>query len=114
MKQKNLIPIILIAGGAVLIFTAIAFIIWPSNSNSGQESNSELVYVEGAHPEVPRVSLDDAKLAYDQGGAVFVDVRGTEAFQTSHIPGAMDIPGQEIGMRIDELSSSAWIITYCT
>lgn len=40
-------------------------------------------YVEG-----PRIDLAAAKGAADAGTAVFIDVRGREAFERSRIPGA--------------------------
>ena len=66
--------------------------------------------------EVPRVSLADAKAAFDNGSAVFVDVRSSEAYQTSHVPGAVSVPLDEIennpaGLNLDK---EQWIITYCT
>jgi hypothetical protein len=64
--------------------------------------------------EIPRVSLEDAKAAFDSGGAVFVDVRAQASWQESHIARALSIPVNEIETRLDELSPDQWIITYCT
>lgn len=66
--------------------------------------------------EVPRVTVEEARAAFDSGSAVFVDVRSSEAYQTSHIPGAVSIPLDEIennpaGLNLDK---EQWIITYCT
>jgi hypothetical protein len=66
--------------------------------------------------EVPRVPLDIAKAAIDTGEAIVVDVRSAEAYQASHIPGAISIPLQDIeanptGLKLDK---DQWIITYCT
>jgi 3-mercaptopyruvate sulfurtransferase SseA len=62
--------------------------------------------------EVPRVSLADAKAAYDNSSAVFVDVRDAESYAQGHIPGALSIPLTEIPNRSSELDPSDWIITY--
>ncbi len=64
--------------------------------------------------DIPRVSLADAKAAYDQGTAVFVDVRDAQSYAQGHIPGAINIPLNELGSRIKELDPTAWIIPYCT
>ena len=64
--------------------------------------------------EVPRVSLADAKAAFDSGSAVFVDVRSAASYADSHIPGALSIPEPDIQSHLDKLDPSKWIITYCT
>jgi 3-mercaptopyruvate sulfurtransferase SseA len=69
---------------------------------------------EDPYYEVPRVSLEDAKAAFDNLEAVFVDVRGTAAFQAGHISSALSIPGTELTSRLSELDPKQWIITYCT
>ena len=66
--------------------------------------------------EVPRVSVEEAKAALDSGAAVIVDVRGHDAFEASHVAGAISIPLSEIetnptGLNLDK---DQWIITYCT
>lgn len=64
--------------------------------------------------DAPRVSLGEAKAAFDRGAAVFVDVRSESAYAESHIPGALSIPLAELESRLDELNPDQWIITYCT
>lgn len=66
--------------------------------------------------DVPRVSLEDALVALNTGAATIVDVRSAEAFEVSHIPGALHIPVETIEAnpgRID-IDKNEWIITYCT
>jgi len=65
-------------------------------------------------PNIERVSLQDAYQAYQDGSAVFVDVRGDPFYFQAHIPGALNIPLNDLPDRIQELDPSAWIITYCT
>ncbi|MEW6239310.1 MAG: rhodanese-like domain-containing protein [Chloroflexota bacterium] len=64
--------------------------------------------------EAPRISLDEARAAFDSGAAVFVDVRSEAAYAEGHIPGALSIPLAELESRLDELDPAQWIITYCT
>ena len=66
--------------------------------------------------EVPRVSVEDAKLALDSGEAVIVDVRSSEAYAEVHIAGAVLIPLGEFEGNIANvpLDKDQWIITYCT
>ena len=70
--------------------------------------------VEAQPTDVPRVEAEAAKEAYEDGSAIFLDVRSEGAFEAGHIPGALNIPLAEIETRLSELDSQAWIITYCT
>jgi 3-mercaptopyruvate sulfurtransferase SseA len=69
---------------------------------------------EQTYPEIPRVSLSDAKAAYDNNAAIFVDVRPAASYQAGHIKGALNIPESELSYRLSELPKNRWIITYCT
>jgi rhodanese-related sulfurtransferase len=66
--------------------------------------------------EVPRVSIEEARAAFESGMAVIVDVRSPSAFEASHIAGAISIPLGEIERNPTELAigENQWIITYCT
>ena len=66
--------------------------------------------------DVPRVSVDDTIAAVQSGEVIVVDVRSVQAFQASHIPGALSVPLFDIetnpaGVGLDK---EKWIITYCT
>lgn len=66
--------------------------------------------------EVPRVSVEDARMALESGAAVMVDVRDPGAFESRHITGAMSVPLGEIERNPADLplDREQWIITYCT
>ena len=64
--------------------------------------------------EVPRVSLEEAKAAFDAKTAVFLDVRSAGSYAAGHVPGALSIPLNEMEARLGELDPQQWIITYCT
>ena len=66
--------------------------------------------------DVPRVSVEDAAAAIQSGEAVVVDVRSLQAYQASHIPGALSIPLAQIESNPAGvgLEKDKWIITYCT
>jgi len=114
MINRSRIPFILIGGGLVLIIGALAWLLISANTAPSTESGPEFVMVRGPHPDIPRVSLEDAKEAFDNGDAVFLDVRGDEAYTISHIPGAISISENDLVSRFNELTPSEWIITYCT
>ena len=66
--------------------------------------------------DVPRVTVEEAKAAFDSGQAIIVDVRSTESFVLSHITDALSIPLTRIedSPKSVTLDKNRWIITYCT
>ncbi len=114
MNQRTLLAIGSIAVmiiGAVLILSAV-------NASPAQPPQPALAAptapAEIPNPEIPRVSLGNAKAAYELKSAVFVDVRDAQSYQASHIPGAVSIPLADLPNRLNELKPTDWIITYCT
>jgi 3-mercaptopyruvate sulfurtransferase SseA len=66
------------------------------------------------YPEVPRISVADARDRWESGDAVIVDVRSPAEYEQAHVPGTLNIPVAEIGTRYTELPRGVEIITYCT
>ena len=54
--------------------------------------------------DVPRVPVDEAKRAFDNGEAIIVDVRSAEAYAAGHATGAINIPLAGFENNIDNLS----------
>jgi len=65
---------------------------------------------------VPRATVEETKAALESGAAIIVDVRSAEAYEASHIPGAINIPLGEFETNPTDLKldKEQWIITYCT
>lgn len=104
--SNKVLPLFLILVGIILCLAVLILQLarWPgSQANSSQSLG-----------QAERVSLANAKLAFDQGRAVFLDVRSAESFQEGHIPGSVNIPLAELQIRLNELDPNRWIITYCT
>ena len=109
---------------AVLALTALACnALLPLPNSDGEPTQIiEPVFTQsqGGIPQtedaVPRVTVEQAKAAVDSGAAVIVDVRSQEAYETSHIAGALFIPLEDFENDITslELGKEQWIITYCT
>jgi len=113
-KRKNRIspvPVFFAIGGGLLLIVAAILL---ATQNAPAAPTPVASHEEETYPEIPRVSLDDAKAAMDAGTAVFVDVRAAEAYQGGHIAGAVNIPLGELEARLGELDKEQWIITYCT
>jgi 3-mercaptopyruvate sulfurtransferase SseA len=66
--------------------------------------------------DVPRISVEEARVAVESGEALLVDVRSAEAFAAGHAAGAISIPlvNFERDPAAIDLKKDQWIITYCT
>jgi 3-mercaptopyruvate sulfurtransferase SseA len=109
MKKRSLLHIILIVSGALIVILAIVVGLQPRTPHPSPVTSEEENF-----PEVPRVSLTEARKAYDAQSAVFIDVRDTSAYQDAHVPGALSFPLAQLETQLNQLSKSDWIITYCT
>ncbi len=87
------------------------------NASAKPANPTPSVNVPEQTPEdkMPRVRVDEAKKLVTDGKAIIIDVRGTEAYKSAHIKGALDIPltrleaGDFKGLPRDKR-----IISYCT
>ena len=61
---------------------------------------------------VPRITVAEAREAFEKGKAIIVDVRSESAYHAGHILGARWMP--DIASRIKELPRDKMIITYCS
>jgi len=65
--------------------------------------------------KVPRIGPEEAKKLVDAGKAVIIDVRGTDAYKTAHVKGALDYPLSKIEAKdFSGLPKNKRIIAYCT
>ena len=105
-NRRNLFPLFLLGGGLLLLLAGLAVVFL------NRPPQAPLTATPASVAQVQRVSLDDTKAAYGVGTAVFVDVRPPSSYEASHIPGALNIPLNELPTRLGELDADAWIITY--
>ena len=110
-RSKSQVPIFFAIGGGVLLVVAAILL---ATQNASADPTPAAPLGEATYPEIPRVSLPDAKAAFDARSALFVDVRSADAYQGGHITGAVNIPLEELGSRLGELDPKQWIIPYCT
>ena len=113
-KNKFFTPVWIIAVGIVLLL--LSAVVYSrlnplDESSTAQTGESSPVETIG---EVPRVPLDEAKEAFDNGTAVFVDTRSYDSYIEGHIPGAVLVPLSETEAGLGQLNPSSWIIPYCT
>lgn len=59
------------------------------------------------------VSRQELMIAMRDGGVTLLDVRPDEEFALGHLPGAVNIPLEELEKRLSELPKDTEIIAYC-
>ncbi len=64
--------------------------------------------------DAPRITLVDAKKAFDADEAIFVDTRAEGAYKDEHIKGAINIMAGTVDANVSKLSKSKKIIAYCS
>ncbi len=108
-KTGSNIPVyVMIGAGVVLLLLVLVVLLQGMGGNDG--SSEALMGADG----IQRVSLEEAKQAFDEGTAVFLDVRGDDVYAMEHVTGALSIPLGEVESRLGELDPGQWIIPYCT
>ena len=103
-------PLLLIIGGVVILVAVLIYIAINAPTTSVPQSSS----ISIPFPNIPRVTVEDTKQAYDRQSAVIVDVRDSGSYGAGHVAGSINIPLDELENRLGELSKDSWIITYCT
>jgi 3-mercaptopyruvate sulfurtransferase SseA len=115
-SRKNPYAWLFIGGGVLLVLAAVtwAMLIKPPNPAATAIPATTATVTPASVSQVQRVSLEDARAALEAKTAVFLDVRDSSSYATSHIPGAVLIPIADLSARMGELDPNAWIIPYCT
>ncbi len=83
--------------------------------NAKSETAASDVKKYNSAAEVPRITVEEAKKAFDAGNAVFVDSRPETAYQAEHILGSISIPsGANASEKFSSLPRGKKIIVYCS
>lgn len=88
-------------------------------STAEKEANTVAQPVAPSEPadladDAPRITLADAKAAFDAGSAVFVDTRSEASFKAEHIKGAINVHADMLEAKITQLPKDKKIIAYCS
>jgi len=65
-------------------------------------------------PDVPRISLAEAKADFDAGTAVFIDTHSPATYETEHVAGSINVPATELAANIDKIPKGKKLIAYCS
>lgn len=85
-----------------------------ANARTATRSGAPAAAQSADDDGAPRISLADAKKAFDAGEALFVDTRAESAFNVEHIKGAVNIPAEGFQKRAGEVPTGKKIIAYCS
>lgn len=66
-----------------------------------------------ARDSLTPVGRDELMARVKEGGAMVIDVRPAEEYQAGHIPGAVNIPVDELPQRLESLPHGQEIVAYC-
>jgi len=64
--------------------------------------------------DAPRITLEEAKKAYDEGKAFIIDARAEEAYKMEHIKGAVNIRHDNLDAMLKQIPRDKTIIVYCS
>jgi len=64
--------------------------------------------------DAPRISLADAKEAFDEKSATFIDTHVKATYDAGHIPGAMNVTVQDLEAKFSTIPKGKKIIAYCS
>ncbi len=112
MLKTKILPVICI----LILFVSACTTLATPTATVAVPPTLTAVEIPLTEDDVTRVTLEDAKAAFDSGTAIFVDVRNWDSYKAGHIPDAVFIQLQEFetGPAKIKLPKDQWIITYCT
>ena len=105
-RRKVKITPIAIVVGVILLFLGVYYIV------ANDLNKSRTVYKDP--DEIPRVSVEEAYQAIQNGEAILVDTRPLSGFNMQHAAGAISLPYEEIERDLGSLDPDRWYILYCT
>jgi|SRR5215203_3167022 len=108
--MRYYISLIAIAAIGISIFTACRKTAAPVNVSKSNSAPATQEHSDNA----PRISLADAKKAFDAGNVIFIDTRGEAQYQQEHVKGAINIPSDSFPARYAEVPKDKQIIAYCS
>ncbi len=109
VAKRRLLFLWLVVGGGLLILVAGLLIANMSRSAFTMKTPTPTIV-----SEVRRISVEEAKAAFDTNEAIFIDVRDSSSYEKSHIPGALLVSLINLTDQLSTIDNSRWIITYCS
>jgi 3-mercaptopyruvate sulfurtransferase SseA len=80
----------------------------PTRSSGGGHDHGEEPHA------AKRITLDEAKKAFDAQTAVFVDTHSPQQYAQRRIPGAINVPANDIEPYLNKIPKGKKLIAYCS
>lgn len=95
----------------ILVLAVVTAFVYNTFASSGVN----FLYTEEKLKTGEIVSVERAKLIFDEESAIFIDARPMYSYQRGHIPGAINIPysSRDKASLMKDISKDENIITYC-
>jgi len=61
-----------------------------------------------------RITAEELHKLWEKNDVLIIDTRAESAYTDEHIKGAISVPSNDVGNRIDELPRNKMIVAYCT
>ena len=84
-----------------------------ATANNTRAANPD-AHDDHAEDNAPRITLAEAKKAFDAGEVVFIDTRDPNAYKQEHLKGAMNITNAMLGSQYESIPKDKKIIAYCS
>ena len=105
--------LILFAIAGLFAISACTDVAEPIAINRSTEPAEPAAHADDAD-NAPRISLEEAKKAFDEGSAIFIDTHPQATYDLGHIPGAINITMQDFEAKFDSIPKGKRIIAYCS
>jgi 3-mercaptopyruvate sulfurtransferase SseA len=61
-----------------------------------------------------RITAEELHKLWEKNDVLIIDTRAEAAYKDEHIKGAISVPSNDVGNKIDELPRNKMIVAYCT
>lgn len=85
-----------------------------TNGGTVTRGPAQGVDAHGHADTAKRITVEEAKVAFDKGDVVFVDTRADVYWQKEHIKGSINIPEDKVELRYKEIPKGKKVIAYCS
>lgn len=74
--------------------------------------------ISGRSREAGTIRIDEAWRRYQEGQILFVDARSPSEYESAHLPGAVNVPAENAGKKLEELERAVMagkeLVIYCS
>ena len=113
MKKFTVCFVLLTAIAGLVTIAACTDVAEPIAVSQSPTPTPPAVHQPDGH-DAPRISLAEAKKAFDEGTSTFIDTHVKATYDAGHIPGAINVTMQELEEKFNSIPKGKRIIAYCS